>query len=507
MAPRSRIGIGGLCVVSCLFSYNIAQDCPSYTKNRDSTGVFPIGVPAELPDGFVLFRINTSFGLYRSPLSSYEPALVPGTEGDNPHSISVSDDGRWVFYIDKEGENEGVFVVQRLNGTGRVESWRWGSTVGGFYRRSPKGSEVFYLNDDGTARAAQVDLTGQNAVLINGTERTLADLGWRRSFNNVFSGSTVIVGDQIFGRENGYNSYSFFGRTAFITIPDSGNGTAGPEDIFQWANDDTMAVWGCGHTMSHDGAFCVANASLIGTACSAGGNGGLCVAKDGTIGGIGCIPNRRSVLLHDVGAYVDTQHFDHKGFYVTRFWRTGDPPVGIDAIIDSHGISINWAPPRYRRGEFDEVDFTSWNFSNDSRFVAGVLKGARLRDLDLENGIWIVEWPTNTWTRITPDTLTLEVDDPAVFITNPGAIGELRKPSSLIPPARREVLVCPVGNRAMVAVPAWAASAVVYTLDGRELWRFSRGRETGVRRVGVDVPFAAGRMLVVRYEEPVSTRH
>ncbi len=502
MGARRQTAVLGFWVLGILFSVVWAQECPSYTKNRDSTEAFPLGNPVDLPDGFVLFRINTSFGLYHSPLRAYEPTLVPGTEGDNPYSISISDDGEWVFYIDKESESGGRFVVQRLDGSGRMESSRWGATVGGFYRRSPKGSEIFYLEGEGIAKAVEIDLSGQHASLVNGTERTVADLGWRRGLNNVFSGSTTIVGDQLFGREEGYNSYGYFGRTAFITIPDSGRGTAGEEDIFKWASDDTLAVWGCGHTMSHDGAYCLANASLIGTACSAEGQGGVCVHKDGTIGGIGCIPNRRSVLLHDVGAYVDTQHFDHKGFYVTRFWRRGDSAVKIDDIVDTYGISINWAPPHYRRGEFDEVDFTSWNFANDSRYVAGVLKGTRLRDLGLENGIWIVEWGSNTWTRLTPDTLTGEVDDPAAFITNPEGIRNSRRASTPGWSSRHgEVLVSAMDRGAGFVAPVWVDEAVLYTLDGKEIARYRRGDGKAIERIMVDRRVSGAQVVMVRFTQ------
>jgi hypothetical protein len=366
-----------------------AQECPSYTKNRDTLEAFDLGVQNSLFAGFVVYRINNQQGLYRTPLQSYDPQIVPGTESASPFNITLSDDGLWVMFFDSESQE---LVIQRLDGTGRMTSWMWGIRTGGFYRRSPHGTEIYYFDGTACVSAMQVNLSGEQAQLLDGTQRSIVDLGWERRLDGAYANSgSSVVADQVFLREDDpANPIGYAGRTAFITIPDSGRGTAGLSNIHPWTDTSFEALWGCGHAMSHDGVFCLANSSLIGSAC---------------------VPNR----LNDPA-------MDHKGFYITKFWRDTDPPVLIHEIADVYGTSINWAPPAYRQGLFDEVDFTGWQFSNDPRFVVGALGGTRLEEFGLENGLWVVNWVSNTWTRITPDSLLLQVADPAIHFTDPNPV-------------------------------------------------------------------------------------
>jgi hypothetical protein len=155
----------------------------------------------------------------------------------------------------------------------------------------------------------------------------------------------------------------------FVTIPDNGNGIAGFDDFYQFAAPPPEEYWGCGQTMSHDGRYCASNSALIGSAC---------------------VLNK----LHD------PDPMDHKGFYVTRFLRSDVAPIAINDQIEdpSYGVSINWCPADYRIGDDVQVDFTNYNFSNSNEYLAGVLKGSVIAQLDFSYGIWTVHWPTNTWT-------------------------------------------------------------------------------------------------------------
>ncbi len=367
-----------------------AQECPTYTKNRDTLEAFSLGDPVELFEGFVVFRIEGQYGLHRSPLRAYDPQIVAGTETAVPYNMTLSDDGDWVMYFDSESQE---VVIQRLDGTGRTSSWMWGVRTGGFYRNSPHGSEIYYLESSARVTAVQVDLSGAQAEILGETQRTIVDLGWERRLDGAYSNSgSSVVGDQVFLREDATNEFGYVGRTAFITIPDSGRGTASLEHVHPWADTVFEPLWGCGHAMSHDGVYCMANSSLIGSSC---------------------VPNR-----------LNDPMMDHKGFYVTRFWRDTDPAIPIHDIADTYGISINWAPPSYRHGEFSDVDFTGWQFTNHPRFVAGQLGGVRLEEFGLENGLWIVDWISNTWTRITPDSLRLAVQDPAVYFSDPAGVAQ-----------------------------------------------------------------------------------
>ena len=127
-------GFLAVVVSAALFFPSFAQ-CPSYTKGRDSLAAFPLGSPSALPEGFVLYRVRQSRGLFRTSTRQYSPSIVSGTQSDDPYSISISPDGAWVLYLDA---TTGAIVVQRLDGSGRAELYLWGTRVTGFYRQSPQ---------------------------------------------------------------------------------------------------------------------------------------------------------------------------------------------------------------------------------------------------------------------------------------------------------------------------------------------------------------------------------
>jgi hypothetical protein len=182
---------------------------------------------------------------------------------------------------------------------------------------------------------------------------------------------------------------------------------------------------------------------------------------------------------------------DHKGFYVTKFWRDSDPAVSIHDIADVYGSSINWAPPAYRQGLFDEVDFTGWQFANDPRFVVGALGGTRLEEFGLENGLWVVNWISNTWTRITPDSLRLPVADPAMYFTDPAQV----QPGVQTGSARAAVSAKPV----RIAVPGTVRhtrmeGGPLFALDGSRVGSAS----TGIRRLPAGVYVSAPQASATR---------
>jgi hypothetical protein len=350
-----------------------------------------------------------------------------------------------------------------------------------------------------TTKAMKVDLSSDTARFLTGTIRTIASLPYNRSFRNGWNGGMTVVRDQIFTSEDWRTSgWKFRGRTGFLTIPDNGRGTAGGDDFHEWENDQEEAVWGCGHTMSWDGRYCVANSALIGSACSERTNGPFCLIGDSSISGTACLPNRKAVIMH---AEADTQRFDHKGFYITRFWRDTDPVVPLDDIVDEHAYSVNWAPPEYRDGEHMDVDFTCWHFSNSSAYLVGVLTGLRLRDYGFPNGMWVIEWESNTWTSITPDTLTLTVDCPAMYITDPEAVRPGMNPARFerMAPGRR-LLAAGAGNRPLV-VPPGIGGIDVYSLDGKCLWKYRRADGNGLVRVQVPQSIAHRALVIVGIEQ------
>jgi hypothetical protein len=224
-----------------------------------------------------------------------------------------------------------------------------------------------------------------------------------------------------------------------VTIPDSGRGTAGETDIYAWTNNDPDTIWGCGLAMSHDGDLCLANSARVGSAC---------------------VPNRKN-----------DPPMDHKGFYITRFWRIGDPAIALDEQADLYGTSINWCPPAYRKGSFDELEFTRWSFSNDPACVVGAMRGTSVRAFGFWNSLWVVNWMTNEWTKLSPDSVTAALEDPAIYITDPIGVAHQPAPvASLLSPRAAHLRV---GARS-VAVAEGVRSIRVLALDGRLLWRCER---------------------------------
>jgi len=345
------------------------------------------GTTAELPEGFFLYRIDGKMGLYQSPLKRFEQTMVNGTENDKPFSIDISSDGKWIVYIN--GTNSKLTLISR-NGSVRKElstSFTEGIPVcAGWYRNSPKGTEIFYVEGNWTKqgvpkmmRAISVDLTGETPIA--GDERIIADIGPRARFASHPGTQFGVNGDQIFGRLYIYKDAALtdrINRTSYITIPDNGNGKAGYNDIYVWKNDDMdRYTGGCEHTTSYDGTLCLSNAGKLGN---------------------GCVPKT------------------HKGFLITPFRRITDTPVTADDHANKYAASANWCPSKFMISwNWREVDFAQWQFSNHKDYVAGRVLGTRTPIL----GIYVVHWPSNTWTLVTntPNT-SVTYDEPAMYITD-----------------------------------------------------------------------------------------
>lgn len=403
--------------------------CPSYTKMQALEGT-----PSDLPRGFFIFYRPDKSGVYISPVNPFRPSVIPNTGGDNPRSLDISEDGEWIFYIAESGET-GYIIRRNGDAKTRVPTNHASGgfpKVGGFYRRSPRGEEIYYMASESRLVAVQVTLGASGASF--GDQRTIVDLGWGMSFAPPFGTQVLVSGDQVLGRVDFQSSISgeYVGRTSYITIPNGGRGKAGANDLFQWANDKEEAVWGCGHAMSADGDHCLANSSLIGSAP--------------------CVPNRKCEPM-----------MDHKGVYITPFRRDTDPAIEIDDGVDKYGTSINWCPERYRFGDYNEVDFTCWSFTNSPDFFVGSLKGTKAPHF----GIWLVHWKTNTWTLLTPEQSDYALIDPVLYFhdidgnLSPRGLRRTPETGSLGWAGRR------------LLVPSSAQRVEIYTTSGRLLWRYA----------------------------------
>jgi hypothetical protein len=324
-----------------------------------------------LPDGYFVFDRDTIPGLYKSRIHDYQASLVPNTEHDFPHSISISDDGKWVLYTNGYSA---VFYLIRANGCGKTivpvtNAVQWCLTTCGFYRNSPYGSEIFYLASRRQIHAVGVDLSTDPPSFKS--DRVLADIGDSLLFNPDPHIQIAVVADQIFCEISPLVNGDLHSRVGYLTIPGGGRGTGGPANVYKWRNDDYKQVDGCGCTMSFDGQYALANAGFI-------------------FYGNECIP------------------VSHKGFYITPFRRDTDPPVIFyTENFFIYGTSINWCPLQYRNSD---EDFWGWYFSSDRNYVAG-----RMISTTSNCGAWVVDWPNNVWIPITPLDSNIAILQPAIY--------------------------------------------------------------------------------------------
>lgn len=425
-----------LAVVAMTASASFSQ-CPSYTHKDDVV----LGTTANLPDGWVVYGKNGVNGLFKSSLRTFSETTVSGTSTDRPTMIDITPDGEWVVYINSN--DDGIYVVKSSGGSRtRVPAIYWNNPhltffFTGFRRNAPGGGlEIFWLDFSweatGGSFVGAIPVSFASGTPVFGTAKKLADT--KPYFAWPYQGAMHVYGDQIFSIFR-YPAGKL--ANAFLTIPSNGTGVAGPTNFYAFSSEPSQDYWGCGHSISHDGQYCVSNSALIGSAC---------------------VPNQKNDPV-----------MDHKGFYVTKFLRQGtDPAITIDAQIDNplYGRSINWCPTEYRQGDNTEVDFTEWNFSNDNQYMAGVVKGSAIASLGLSKGIWIVRWlNANTWTKLTPNTTTTEYVEPAMFING---VGVNRAPAS--PAGSMRVAGSRVINGGSITFESGMRGAMVFDMSGRAVW-------------------------------------
>jgi hypothetical protein len=349
---------------------NWPSGCASYTHKYDVQE----GQASSLPDGYFIYAPYAQSGINKSPIHQFVPKRIPNTYSDQPGNISISDDGKWICYVDRSRNRICLITINGCYKTiAPIASVDPGfPTIAGFYRRSPFGSEIFYNASTRVLRSITVNLSNQAPQF--GSDRSIVSVSPNYFVNSDDFIQMSVVGNQIFGEICPVINNTVIYRTAFMTIPNNGQGTAGDADIYQWKNDSDIAVYGCGHTQTHDGTYCLANA--------------------GPCGSPSCVPQ------------------EHNGFYVTHFYHVSDQPVNmVTDYLDKYASSINWCPEEYQNyNNMSMVDFWGWYFGNRDDYVIG----RQLGSLG-QNGIWMVDWPTNTWYRLTPVEQNILTLQPAVF--------------------------------------------------------------------------------------------
>jgi hypothetical protein len=365
---------------------SIDRFCPSYTHKNDAV----VGRQADLPSGFFVYSYeynpaNQVKGLYLSDIRNFSSSLIPNTEKDVPRSIKISDDGKWILYVN----GYDTYVIS-IDGSKKYKAPLSGAQVlmVDFYRAGPNGTEICYTTADTMRQEIYAQQVSLDSVASFGAIRTLADLTGGYRIEPYYPIS--VVKDQILGAFSllWQGAYSF--RMSFLTVPDGGRGLALPQHMYKWANETGKQVWGCNSTMARDGSQC---AYIPGTAGMGGTNGDMGI----------CIPA------------------EHRGFVVTPFRRNTDPAITVDDHIDRFGLSINWCPPQFNFGTWDQMDFHAWYFGNNNDLLIGSQTGT----LTPVKGLWMVDWKRNVWTQLTPPDSIIPADWPAVYFTGKDSISPL----------------------------------------------------------------------------------
>jgi hypothetical protein len=359
---------------------SIDRFCPSYTHKDDVA----IGRQSDLPAGFFVYAYeydpaHSAPGLYISDIRNFSPKLIPNTEYEVPLSIHISDDGKWILYVNSPNSSTSDACIISLDGSQKYKVPLSGVKVDkvDFYRNGPYGVEICYTTTDTVRQEIHAIQVKLDSVPTFGTIRTIADLTGSFRIEPYYPIS--VVKDQILGGFSLLWQGVYVLRMGFLTIPDGGRGIALPQHMFKWAYESGKQVWGCNSTMSPDGSLCLYIPGVAG--------------MGGAIGN--CIPT------------------EHLGFVVTPFRRSTDPAITVDDHIDKFGLSINWCPPQYRFGKWDEMDFHGWYFGNNNDLVIGSQTGT----MTPAKGVWMVNWKNNVWTQLTPPDSVMDIYWQSVYFT------------------------------------------------------------------------------------------
>jgi hypothetical protein len=434
------------------------------------------GTASSAPDGVIYYVLGERVaegkkvfhrrlpGVYRSPIREHRPERVEGTAQDfEVLHLDVSDDGNWLLYscTGEPPENPEEtpsgrgrrLVLARTDGRRRVEVPTGSGgpeslLLSGFYRQSPHGSEVFYARSNSRIVARAVDLSALPPRF--GAERLICTgIAWDGD------DAMAVSGSHLHGRLGELSRY--------VTIPEGGRGTAGPDDLWRFTG---RSKFGCAVTLSHDGRLAISNPTQ----------------------------------LEKVDGYPPpdrTFPIWHRGFVVLPFKESTAPPMDIADYYFKEAISANWVFAAMRPGNHD---FSEWYATNHSEYVIG-----REISRPPAYGCWLVHWPTNTWTRLTPpETVVL---GPAAYlkgasVASPAdATGD---PPTAVAPMPRLTVLATLTRASTVPTPSSIApykDALVLnvyhvervlegTLAGREVlvghWAVRNGQSTpdAERRVG-----------------------
>jgi hypothetical protein len=349
-----------------------AQECPDFVHRENITQYYDSGAVLNVTGTVVAGRRGG--GIYKTALGENNPVMIPNTDGENSNSTDITEDGQWVLY------NSGGCKLIRIDGQHKTSvpgASNGGDGACSFWWNAPSGQlEVVYRTGDNMSLHA-VPVTLGDGPPGFGADHTVAQ------FNEVMEFGFGIAGNHLFARVNA-DMFS----PKMVTIPDNGNGTATNADFWQHTNSPS---WGCMCTISHDGTIVAFNT--------------------GYDQWVGCLANE-FVLLR------------HKSVVLLPFQETSDPSMEWqNELMKENGVSVNWAPEKYLYLDPDNPDrgasagtsnfwsdFKNWCYTNHNEYIVGDADclpynvggqdssaGSNMPD---SGSIWLVHYPTNTWTMV-----------------------------------------------------------------------------------------------------------
>ncbi|HUI91760.1 MAG TPA: hypothetical protein VLX68_05875 [Chitinivibrionales bacterium] len=349
-----------------------AATCPAYVKRLNITTYLDSGYVLPVK-GTVVTAATYGNGLYKADLGTITPTLIPNTNTGNCNSTQITEDGQWILF------NQGGPNIIRIDGQFKTKVPVTSSGSEGcctFWWNAPSGKlEIVYRATDSDVHSIPVTLSA-NAAPTFGTDREIINAGGTIQF------SMGCAANHFFTRINaaGYDG------PKMVTIPATGVATTA--DFWTPSSDPVI---GCKCTMSHDGRLCCYNPGYDQLQC--------------------CLADEFYLLRH-------------KSFALLPFQEKTAPSVGWDAgMLGQMAASINWCPKKYLflsatdscKGASAGTsnfwsDFKGWCYTNDTNYIVGDLsslpyngggKDSSAHANNPDSGtIWLVHYPTNTWTCI-----------------------------------------------------------------------------------------------------------
>lgn len=381
-----------------------SAQCPAFVHKANNTKYIDSGYVLPVK-GTVVSCFVTGAGLVTAQLGSLDAKPIPNTAGDGTcNSPAITEDGQWVLYygsnklyiIRIDGQFKTQVPVVSLGGgpgPGFGVCTFWYNAPGS----TPTAKQVAYrAGGDAEVHAVPVTFSA-NAAPTFGTDRTIAKFGGPISF------TFGVAANHLFARINTGGSDC----PHMATIPATGNAT----DADLWV-PTKQQVAGCMCTISHDGAI-----------------GGY---NSGYAQWCACLADQTCNLRHRSLTLVPFQE------------KTATPIEWINGLVKTKATSINWAPKQYLNFLPNDTvngiplysdygaDFGYWNYTNNNEYIVGSLGLANyninpdslnkaIRKVTPDTGaIWLIHYPTNTWTRIlrplAPISHTTLLSAPAVWI-------------------------------------------------------------------------------------------